>query len=186
MPSKKPILQTPLQTVSDASESQKTPSDQSSGVYDGNMLPNALTTSDLNADDTRMVGVINRRIREMLANRNQFELAWDRNTKNFLMEDQPDKEDWQAKGQSALTFGIVQGILAEILASEPVAQMVPFMDDADTTLAESLDKLVHIPLRERENFMNFVLVLLEALSQGTGIAKVGYTCAEREYKFLVD
>jgi len=162
------------------------PPEQSSGVYDGNMLPNTLSTSDLNADDTRMVGIINRRIREMLSNRNQHELAWDRNTRNFLMEDQPDKEDWQAKGQSSLLFGVVQGILSEILASEPIAQMVPFTDDVNTLLTEKLDKLVHIPLRERENFLNFALVLLEAITNGTGIAKVGYACEEREYKFLVD
>ena len=158
---------------------------QSKGPIAAPMVPREIA-QDLDLENVAMVATVNRRMRDMLANRHNLEVRWDEYTNQFLMTEQAGKEDWQAKGQSALLYGVVEGVLAEILDSEPVAQIVPLFEETKDAPLKQLDQLIHIPLRERRNYIELVQSYKDCLIFGTGFVKVGYNREERPYKFMVD
>lgn len=157
----------------------------SNTVTDGRTLPIASTSVVVKPSERQKVSMMQTRLRDMITLREEYSNQWDKNLDNYLMTDAPNKEDWQAKGQSALLFGVVEGIMAELLDVTPAAELIPLDPDVPQTDVEQLNKLAQLILSQRENNLHTLYALKEAVLNGTGILEVGYQCEERPYKFMV-
>lgn len=157
----------------------------SPAVTEGRPNPSFGTGIVVKPSDREKAINVQNRMRDMLTNREQYSNQWDENLDSYLMTEETGKEDWQAKGQSSLLYGITEGVFAELLDVTPDAELVPLSPEIPPAIVAQLNRLMHLPVLQRENNLHILYALKEATLNGTGIVEVGYACEERPYKFMV-